>query len=321
MFIIACSFFFKRRKGEIAMDSKDLSYFCSVYQYKNISKAAKACYITPQGMSKVIQKLEAELGVVLFTRSNQGLCPTVYGDTLFENVKGLTSILDNIKDEIIDLGKEKTRDLDVAMTLGVIDYLSADFILEYKKMYPEIRLNMVMNSNLRMKELVENDKAQVGIIMGPIDVIAFDGIAFTSHNHCVMIHKSHPLAQKDVITYKDLDGEPLAIVCREFSAYQNVMNRFLAAGVKPNIVFEVGEIETVHTFAQENRGIAFTVDFCAFAHQRAETVIRPLEDKSCLLESFLITKKGRILSPDAKQFIDYALEWVKKMKSTKPVGA
>lgn len=292
------------------MNTTDLVYFCAAYELKNISRAAKASYITPQGMSRALQKLESELDVTLFDRTKKGIIPTVYADALYENSKFLINSLNNMKERIHNTDRSGIRELNVAMTLGVIDYLSVDFIMDFQARHPEIRLNIIMNTDCRVAELLRRDQADVGIIMGPVDVLAFDGVLFTSHRHCIILSKDHPLAKKKTISYQDLDGEPMAIAGREFSAYQNNMNRFLSAGVRPEIVFEVSEIESVHAFAQQNRGIGFTVDFAAFSHPRENTVILPLEDKNCLLQSFLITKKGKFLSGEARIFHEYALEWV-----------
>ncbi len=51
------------------MDTKDLRCFCRVYEERGINQAAKQLFISPQGLSRIIAKLEAELQVALFKRS------------------------------------------------------------------------------------------------------------------------------------------------------------------------------------------------------------------------------------------------------------
>ena len=58
------------------MDTKDIRCFCRVYEERGINQAAKQLFITPQGLSRIITKLEAELQTTLFERSVRGLCPT-----------------------------------------------------------------------------------------------------------------------------------------------------------------------------------------------------------------------------------------------------
>ncbi len=42
------------------MDTKDLRCFCRVYEERGINQAAKQLFISPQGLSRIIAKLEAE---------------------------------------------------------------------------------------------------------------------------------------------------------------------------------------------------------------------------------------------------------------------
>lgn len=49
------------------MDTKHLEYFRSVYEEKSIHAAAKKLFISPQGLGKIIQNLEAEFGTTFLT--------------------------------------------------------------------------------------------------------------------------------------------------------------------------------------------------------------------------------------------------------------
>lgn len=67
------------------MDTKDIRYFCCVCEEKSINKAARQLFITLQGLSKIIAKLEEELHTTLFERSVKGMQPTESGIYLYEN--------------------------------------------------------------------------------------------------------------------------------------------------------------------------------------------------------------------------------------------
>ena len=45
------------------MDIKDLEYFLVICRHQNLAKAARSLYITPQGLSRIVKNLEAELGI------------------------------------------------------------------------------------------------------------------------------------------------------------------------------------------------------------------------------------------------------------------
>ena len=52
------------------MNTRDIEFFIRVYECKSMSEAAERLYITPQGLSGVINKLEKELNGVLFNRDS-----------------------------------------------------------------------------------------------------------------------------------------------------------------------------------------------------------------------------------------------------------
>lgn len=62
------------------MDTRDLRCFRLVYEEGSINKAANQLFITPQGLSRIIRKLEDEFQTSLFKRTTSGTIPTKSGD-------------------------------------------------------------------------------------------------------------------------------------------------------------------------------------------------------------------------------------------------
>lgn len=66
------------------MDFRDYTYVQMIAQYKTISRAADALYISQPSLSKFLQKLEEELGTPLFKRVNKQMYPTYAGERFLE---------------------------------------------------------------------------------------------------------------------------------------------------------------------------------------------------------------------------------------------
>ena len=66
-----------------------LKYFVTTYKLGSIYKAAKQLYISPQGVSRGIRKLEEELDQSLFDRTQSGLQPTAFSDMIFARAEKL----------------------------------------------------------------------------------------------------------------------------------------------------------------------------------------------------------------------------------------
>ena len=296
------------------MDTKDLKAFVTVYEEKSISAAAKKLFITPQGLSQIIKRLERELEVELFTRDSSGMHPNSYGNALYKNAQSIISELENIKKGILLQGKNEKYTLNVAAVMGVLGYLTVRFLKSFREEYKDINLIVVENPDRAVKESLLNDESEVGFLGEPIDNTIFNAIPFTKLRHCLVINKNHPLAKKSSISYMDLHKQPIALVGREFTAYHNNLNRFLQASCEPNIIMETHEIYLTHRIAQMNEGIGLSVDYVAWSDPLPDTVIRPFEDLDCTWDTFIVYKKNRILSKATEDFISFSLQWLKENK-------
>ncbi|MDF9839517.1 MULTISPECIES: LysR family transcriptional regulator [unclassified Paenibacillus] len=294
------------------MDTKDLKAFVAVYQYKSINQAAQALFMTPQGLSQTIKKLERELDLELFSRTPKGVFPTKYGDVLNEKSGQIIKELTSLKKTTQMKASERLTPLTIASTFGVIAYLTVDFLIDFREAYPDIQLDIIEAPDDSTEEKIWTEKAELGFLAGPINTVKFNATFFTSHKHCLVIHKEHRLAQKRAIAYEDLENEPIALEGRAFRPYHNNMNRFLKAGVTPQILLETSEIEFTHQIASANKGIGLSVDYCAFNNPHKNTVIRPFKDfDECTWDTYLITKKGKVISKEAEIFQDFALSWLR----------
>ena len=71
------------------MDIKQLEYFAAVVEEGNISSAAKKLHISQPPLSTQIQKLEEDVGCVLFERGSRKIQITEAGNMLYRRAKTL----------------------------------------------------------------------------------------------------------------------------------------------------------------------------------------------------------------------------------------
>ena len=124
------------------MDERLLGCFVKVYESGNIHKAAEKLFVTPQAVSKMIKKLEDELGRELFTRSPQGLSPTMYAHKLYSAANVILSECSRIKSEFHESATNATHTLHIATTYGVPKYLTLKFVTDFYDLYPDIHLDL-----------------------------------------------------------------------------------------------------------------------------------------------------------------------------------
>ena len=69
------------------MNIQQLEYILAVDTYRHFAKAAEHCRVTQPTLSMMIQKLEDELGIKLFDRNMQPVCPTPAGRKVIDQAR------------------------------------------------------------------------------------------------------------------------------------------------------------------------------------------------------------------------------------------
>lgn len=84
---------------------RQLRLLIEVDHHGNIQHAARALGISQPAATKMIQDLELDFEVKLFTRTNRGAVPTVFGDTLIKHGKLIFAQVSNAAQELDDLSE------------------------------------------------------------------------------------------------------------------------------------------------------------------------------------------------------------------------
>lgn len=79
------------------MDIQQLRYFCAIVETGSITKAAQDMFITQPALTKSLQKLEAELGLLLFDRAKKNLVLNDAGQSAYQHFSAMLSQLDELE--------------------------------------------------------------------------------------------------------------------------------------------------------------------------------------------------------------------------------
>lgn len=122
------------------MTLQDLRYLVALHDAGHFGRAAYACHVSQPTLSTQIRKLEAQLGVTLFERTNRSVRVTAVGE---EVVARARQVLAEVE-AIVGIGRRVSAPLVGAFSLGVIPtlgpYLLPWFVPALKRRYVELRL-------------------------------------------------------------------------------------------------------------------------------------------------------------------------------------
>jgi len=182
------------------MDIRELRYFAAVYRERNLTAAAKRCFISQPSISAAITNLEAELGTTLFIRHKKGMAPTESA-ALFHGIA--RRIIDEADAARNLFRKPPTKQ---ALTLGLLRTL--DQVRTITLLKP-----LTGNADLALRLVGANQKADARIVARTMIVPGENFIPLWNERYVAALPPSHPLTLKETLRTTDFAGVPMIDRC------------------------------------------------------------------------------------------------------------
>ncbi|MET4255715.1 LysR family hydrogen peroxide-inducible transcriptional activator [Bradyrhizobium sp. S3.12.5] len=189
------------------MDIRELRYFAAVYRERNLTAAARTCFVSQPSISTAITNLEAELGTTLFIRHKKGVAPTASAEQFHALAR---RIIDEAEAARSLFRKPSTR---TNLTLGLMRTLDVPRTIALLK-------PLTSRSDIALRLVGHDERADARIIA---KIMLGDDEHFVplwSERYVAALPPSHPLTLKERLRAADLAEFPMIDRCHcERSAF------------------------------------------------------------------------------------------------------
>ncbi len=259
------------------MDIKDIRSFMECYETRSINKAARSLYITPQGLGKILDRLEHELQIQLFDRTKQGLVPTEAGVFFYKKSQ---SILDSATEieQGIDALRRKETVFNIGYSCGLIRLLSMDKIDRLQEKLGNIQLVLEEASNQDVKTKLIKEQVDVALVIGRVAAAGFEEVEISSKKMCAVVPKGHSLFEKESISLRELEHEQLISLNEKYQSYNNLINSCEREGFFPDIRIKTMEAFMIYAFVRQGLGLGIDVDIHEKELLGDDLKLIPIED-------------------------------------------
>lgn len=148
-----------------------LEYVIAVHKFGHFAKAAEACHVTQPTLSMQIQKLEEDLGVVIFDRSKKPILLTPVGKKLISQMQ---TILFEAKKIGNLIQQEEKGGLKGELVIGVIPtiapYLLPKLLPSCESLFPNVALVIREMQTEHILAALDEDEIDVGILATPTGI-------------------------------------------------------------------------------------------------------------------------------------------------------
>ncbi|MBR1646316.1 MAG: LysR family transcriptional regulator [Selenomonadaceae bacterium] len=284
------------------MELRQLEYFQMASRLKNITRAAQRLRVSQPNITVAIKKLEAELGVQLFDRSQKQLSLTPEG-TVF--LKRIEIALRNIEDAVLEVNDYKqlqkgTIKIGIPPMMGA--YLFPKVFSGFRRAHPHLDVLLYEEGSLSIREKLESDELDFGIIIVPDFAPNLNVLKMSRNQLMVCVAQNSPLAAKKKITAKEIAASDLIMMKEGAYLREVVQNKLLALKISPRTVLESSQIVTIKGLVAHDVGIAFLLDFICENSPDIKTI--PFYEP-IFVDIGLAWKKERYVSKAAQAFIDF----------------
>lgn len=237
------------------MNLRDLTYLIAVAETEHFGQAAERCHVSQPTLSMQIKKLEDELGVQLFERTNKSVMVTPVGNALVQQARQVLGEINTLK-QIANNAKDPFSGefrLGIIPTMG--PYLLPKLLRLIKKHLPKIDIIVYENKTQVILSELRSGLLDAIILAPPIDDDHLTVHELFEEPFLLALPKQHPLSQKSSIRLKDIENEDLLLLEEGHCLRSQALAVCNKVGAKDRSGFKATSLETLRHLVASGAGI------------------------------------------------------------------
>ncbi len=283
------------------MSITQLKAFHIVAQSGGFSQAARDMAISQSTLSQHVRDLEALCGQNLLDRKARGVSLSAHGERLFE----ITSRLFQAEKEANAFLRGEAGTTGGHLRVAADGPILALPILSRLKIdRPKLTFSLAVDNSARVIDQIIDYRADVAITAQIPDDPRLHGVRFLSMRLGLCVPASHPLASRDGVTMKELEG--LSFVMRERgSRTREIFEKNLADhSISIHQIVEISSREGVREAIANGVGCGVVADL-EFGHDIRLSFV-PIDDAREIIDEYAICLAERRHLPLIRGFLDEA---------------
>lgn len=249
------------------MNIRDLRYFLAVAELEHFGKAADQCCVSQPTLSAQIKKLEEELGVLLFERTNRRVMVTEVGAQMVQVARRVLHEVETIH----DIAKSSHDPLSGKFRLGAFPtlatYIFPDLVSTVKKKMPSLRLILIEEKTATLVEQLRRGEIDAALLALPISDDFLMSAPLFDDDFFLAVPSGHALSKHKKIDQKTLKQQRLLLLEEGHCLRDQALEVCQLHGIAQEQDFKATSMETLRQMVKAGTGITFMPDI---ARQKSE---------------------------------------------------
>ena len=233
------------------------------------SRAARNLFVSQPSLSQCIKKIESELGMQIFDRSQTPLQLTEAGKIYVQAAIKMQELHKNLLRQVDDLSELKSGKIRIGSSRTRSVCLLVDAMVAFNQRYPNIQLSVVEGSTVRLKEHILQGHVDFALLYEPLDKNVFQCIPLMEERVILAVPQQHPLVRKfkgeqpvpyPSISFSDFRGEEFIILKPQRRMSKIYSDLCEQTGIVPHVVFEADSILSAAELCAKGMGATLITD-------------------------------------------------------------
>lgn len=296
------------------MKLQQLRYFKALAEKEHLFQTATELYISPPALSATISRLEDELGVSLFDHVGRNIRLNENGKKFYFHVSSVLSELDRA---CAELKNEKPVNSNILNVYTSTNISWGDAFEEFVCRNPHIIFNhQVMDTDqlFQIEPLMQPDFIITALSDAPSGQYEYK-ILIPNDLPVLAVYEGHRLCGRTEISLREACHEPFIALPPSYSMRRYFDALCDLAGFTPNIVVEADRQLRIR-LVKKRMGITLSTRLGSRNPALEGLHFINIVDPEYPRIQAILWKKGKVLSAQAKDFLDFMCSYYKDFSKT-----
>ena len=286
------------------MQFESLRVFCDLSETKSFTKAAQRNHVTQSAVSQTLSALERQFRSQLIERSKRNFRLTVEGEVLYDYSKKILQSYEAFHSRLQSLRGIISGNIHLATVYSIGLYEVPAYVRRFLKDYPGVNVQVEYRRANHVYQDVLGNVADLGLVAFPKPQTGLETMVFRHDLLVLACAPQHPLAKLKVVKLKALGGQKMVGFEPDIPTRRAVDKILQDQGVRVEYVAQFDNVETVKRAVEIGAGAAILPEETIRAEVANQTLAAVRLDDDYFRPLAAIYKKGKMLSPAMKKFID-----------------
>jgi len=304
----------------MTLDSRQIAAFLAIATHGSLGRAAEAMHITQPALSRIVRRLEDDLGAPLFERNSKGMRLTAFGEALLPRATLLQQESLRATEEIQAMRGLSKGTIRVGAIGSIASSILPLAVQQVLARWPNLRIEVVEGVWDRLADALVTHEIDIALgtqMEDGEDICAIADCRWTDTSY-VVAACGHELAQKPDLALADTLEQRWVIVPRGTAPHEDMRRMFARHGFGlPNIVVETRSIVVLKSLVI-NAGFLSWMPAPMYEVERKAGLIDALPIKGAHAERTLTAFRRRegLLPGPAAKFV----EELRRIAMSEPSG-